>query len=294
MIRPHLFAATAALTLATVPAVSVAQDTSEETVELADDGEASSEADEMEQMLSGLSEMFAVEPLTADQEARLPLAQNIIAKMIPDGSMAEMMEKMMGRTMGPLMEMAGEISAKTILKETLGVDSFDRVLDEEQTSTLLSTFDPNWKERQKREAAVMPQIMVSMMGIMEPAMRKAMSELYAINFTSSELTEIDAFFSTDAGANFARKSFTMASDPRVMAASMEAMPQMMGAIANIEQTIAEATADLPEARSYADLSADERELVSKVTGLSAEDIENAQSEFAEEWEYGTVEDADGN
>ena len=103
-------------------------------------------------------------------------------------------------------------------------------------------------------------------------MRKAMSELYAIRFTDSELAEIDRFFATATGTKYARESFLMASDPRVASASMEAMPAMMGMIGSMEQRMAERTADLPAVRSFDSLSAAEQAKVAELTGYSIDEI----------------------
>ncbi len=234
---------------------------------------------EMEQAMAMLGNLFQVEPLTAEQEARLPLATQIVGKMIPEGSMAEMMGSMFDDMLGPLMDMGGAAGTSTVA-ENLGVTPFDLDLSDEQTVELANLFDTAWEERQQRTADMFPQLMGEVMSAMEPSMRKAMSELYAINFSDQELTEIDTFFSTETGASFARKSFTMASDPRVMGASMEAMPAIIGMIGSMEERIAESTADLPEARAFGDLSEAEKARITELTGFTPEDIE-ANLEAAE-------------
>ena len=104
-------------------------------------------------------------------------------------------------------------------------------------------------------------------------MRSVMAEMYAIHFNAEELAGIDAFFATPIGASYARKSFSMTSDPRLMGAMMQSMPEMMGDMGEIEAEIAAATADLPPARGYADLSEGERARLAELLGLTAEDME---------------------
>jgi len=130
----------------------------------------------------------------------------------------------------------------------------------------------------------MPTMMREMMTVMEPTMRKAMSELYAINFSQKELDDIEAFFQTDSGTAYARKSFTMSSDPRILAASMESLPQMMGAIGEMEKKIAAAGADLPAKRSFADLSQADKAKIATLTGYSVEQIEGLLAESESESE----------
>lgn len=240
-----------------------------------DDADASAPASadaELAAMTEMFSGMFTAEPLTPEQEARLPAAEQLISKIIPQGTLGEMMDKMMGGVLGPLMA-AGPNAATTTLASQIGTEAYALDLDEEQAGELASLFDPVWAERQQREAAMFPEMMNEVMGLMEPGMRKAMSELYAIRFSASELAEIDAFFSTGTGGKYARESFLMASDPRIMASTMEAMPALMGAIGDMEARMAESVADLPPVRSFDELSDEERAKVAAMTGYSVEDIE---------------------
>lgn len=284
MIRRRIFAATAglaALTLAAPPLA--AQDAGEEAVDLASDGNPA-DSNGMDEAMALFGAMFKAEPLTPEQETRLPQAQRVVGQLIPEGTLGEMMGSMFDKMLGPIMQMGGSPATATVASGT-GLSTYSLDLTTEQTEELASLFDPAWAERQKREMAMFPGMMTEMMNTMEPVMRKAMSELYAINFTAQELTEIEAFFATETGASFARKSFSMSSDPRILGATMEAMPAMMGTIGSIEQKMAEATADLPAKRSFADLSAAEKARVAEVTGYSVEEIEANLSATAEaSWE----------
>jgi len=233
---------------------------------------APSDADQLAAMSDMFSAMFTAEPLTAEQQARLPAAEQLIAKVIPEGTMAEMMDKVYNGVMGPIMAAAPD-GATTTLARQIGLPPYALDLGEDQAAELASLFDPAWAERQQREMAIIPAMMKDVMTLMEPGMRKAMAELYAILFSDSDLVEIDAFFSTPAGAKYARESFLMASDPRIMAASMDAMPALMGMMGDMEARMAESVADLPAVRSFADLSPEERARVAEMTGYSVEDIE---------------------
>jgi hypothetical protein len=240
--------------------------------------------------MAGMGEMFAglftKEPLTPEQEARLPAAEALIGKVIPAGTMGEMMDKLMNGVLGPMMSVAPDAAITTLAKQT-GIETYALTIDEEQAGILASLFDPAWKERQQREAAMVPEMMREVMGLMEPGMRKAMSELYAIRFSSAELAEIDSFFSTGTGSKYARESFLMASDPRIMASTMEAMPALMGMIGNIEARMAERMADLPPVRTFADLTPAERAQVAEATGYSVEEIEATLE--ARQFEVSTAE-----
>ena len=278
MIRAIL-ASCAGLALVTSTPALAAQD---------DAGSAPASADaELAAITEMFSGMFTAEPLTTEQEARLPAAQQLIAKVIPEGTMAEMMDKMFDGVLGPMMAAApGSGAAPTIAKQ-IGTVPYALELEDEQAAELASLFDPAWAERQQREVAMFPKMMKDIMTLIEPGMRKAMAELYAIRFSDREIAEIDAFFATGTGSKYARESFLMASDPRIMSASMEMMPAMMGMIGDIEAQMAASTADLPPIRSFAELSPVERAKVAEMTGYSIEEIEYNLSAG----EYAVVEEA---
>jgi hypothetical protein len=223
---------------------------------------------------AAMASMFQAEPLTPEQDARLPMATRLVEKLIPQGALGEMMGSMFDSMLGPLTELGSKPSSGDVA-EQLGFDAYELYLDDDQAAEALAILDPAWEARKAAEAEVFPEVMKQMMDAMEPGMRKAMAELYAINFTAQELTDIDAFFSTQSGATYARKSFAMASDPRIMAASMESLPAMMGSIMSMEQKVEEATAGLPPKRSFSELGAKEKARLAELAGYSVEEIEEA-------------------
>lgn len=252
------------LALLASPVVLAAQDhTATDTVIVAGEGELAA----VQNMFTGL---FSAEPLTPDQEARLPAAEQLVAKIIPSGTMGEMIDKIMGGVLEPMLAAAPD--ARVVVAKQIGIEPYALELTNEQASELASLFDPAWAERQQREAAMIPAMMKDMVALMEPGMRKAMSELYAIRFSASELAEIEAFFSTGTGSKYARESFLMASDPRIMASTMEVMPALMGSIGDMEKRMAESAADLPAVRSFIGLSPEERAKVAQMTGLTEREI----------------------
>ena len=118
-----------------------------------------------------------------------------------------------------------------------------------------------------------------------------MSEAYAIYFSEQELGDISAFFSTPSGLSYARKSFAMGSDPRILGASMEALPAMMESMADIEAQMEAATASLPAVKGWNDLSPAERARISEITGLEQGEIEENMT-IAAEMESMMAEDSE--
>ena len=285
MIRRIFIPAASLAALALAPQPLAAQDVAEDAAaaEPAAESVGEGEGDPMAQAMGMLGAMFPVEPLTADQQGRLPQASRIITRMIPEGTLGEMMGGMFDKLFGPMAALGGA-PASAVVQKGIGLSPVDAGLTEEQTVEIAALLDPAYEERHAREMAVMPTMMREMMTVMEPTMRKAMSELYAINFSQKELDDIEAFFQTDSGTAYARKSFTMSSDPRILAASMESLPQMMGAIGDMEKKIAAAGADLPAKRSFADLSQADKAKIATLTGYSVEQIQGLLAESESESE----------
>lgn len=213
-------------------------------------------------------EMFEIEPLTPEQEARLPVAKRVAAQVLPEGAMAASMNDMMFGVMNPFSALGGSGDADG-LYPSLGASVWELDLTDEQSAELKTLFDPSWEERRSREKTMTENSMSALGAAMEPAMRDAMAEVYAIHFTEIELGALEAFFNTPVGAKFARESYTMATDPRLMRASLDSMSDLI----NTFSAIGAVGADLPPARTFADLSETEKARVSEITGLTAEEIE---------------------
>ena len=229
----------------------------------------------MAEMMGGLAGMFPVEPLTAEQQARLPAATALIDQIVPTGTLGEMMGSMLDGVLGPIMAM--EISDPVaVLEEKLGVEGLDAT--PERARQALAILDPAWEERQMREMDAMPVMMERMFVALEPGMKSAMAELYAIYFDEQELADISAFFDTASGASYARKSFTMSADPRMVGAMMQAMPDMMGVFAQMESEMAAATADLAPERGFDELTAAEKKKLASLTRLDEATLADSQGD----------------
>lgn len=230
---------------------------------------------------AALATLFKVEPLTGEQLARLPQAQALIAQIMPPGALDEMMGGMYDKMLGPIMAMAGAPGSAQIARE-LGIEGEELNLTEAEAGQAAAILDPVWKERSEREMRAVQGAMSKVMRVMEPSMRKGMAEAYAATFTTPELSDIAAFFATPSGASYARKSYSLASDPRIMAASMEALPIMLGQMKDLETDVKAATADLPPKRGFDDLSAAERAALSRLTGQSAAQLRAGMARAAQE------------
>ena len=254
MFTKMIGAAGGALALALVPAPAMAQQ---------DDAEAA---------LAALADGFEAEPLTPEQEARLPLAREIVGRILPDGAMSEMMGSMFDGLLGPLAELGAEDSDGA-LANALGYSASELGMDGAAAEAALEIVDPAWRDRDRLAAEMTQAMMGDMMTRMEPLMRNVMAELYAVYFDETELADINTFFSTESGANYARQSYRMASDPRIMAAVFAEPDLLFGPVMESAAAMEAAMAEVPAARGLADLNEAEVARLSELTGLEREDIE---------------------
>ena len=177
-------------------------------------------------------------PAKAPIEAeRLALARKAVAAIIPPGTMQKIMKSSMGNT--EEMMMKGMFDMKGA---DLGVTGEGK---EKTLREVMAEKDPHFEERMKITNRVMAEEMGGIFNRLEPRVAEGMARAYARRFTISELNEINHFFQSPAGANFARSSFELMTDPEMMAEMMSFMPEMMKEMPAIGEKVKKATAHLP-------------------------------------------------
>jgi len=230
-----------------------------------DDAETEGAMDEAA-VLAMMSGLFQAEPLTAEQEARLPAATAIVATMMPEGFYGEIMRDMMEKTMRPMMAMFSEPDFILASRLTLDEAALAELSDAEKQE-LLTMLDPAWDQR----ADTMVNAIVANMGgafaAVEPPVRAGLAKAYAVRFDEAQLADISTFFATPTGGEFARQSMALFADPQVMGATMEAMPEMIGSFTEMETAMEAALESLPAERDYADLSLAQRARMADLLGV---------------------------
>lgn len=206
--------------------------------------------DEFAGMMAGL---FQTEPLTEEQNARLPAAQAVIGEMMPDGFYGEMMAGMMDKMLRPMLTMFSQPEFVLGARLTVDAEAIE-ALEEAEQAELTAMLDPAYQARGDAMVAVLTSRMGGMFTAMEGPMREGLSKAYAVRFDDAQLADIAAFFATPTGGEYARESMALFADPQVMQASMQALPAMMSGFGDIESAMREAMAALPAERGYGDLT----------------------------------------
>ena len=248
----------------------------------------------MAQVLAALETAFEAEPLTPEQEARLPAAQLAVGKLVPEGTMARMMRQVMGDMLDPMVStlMAGGMEPGNIAEAT-GVPLEDLVtLDDASRAEITAILDPAFEQRGRLMIDHMTAAMGDMYAAMEPLMREGLTRAYAARFTDRQLADINAFFATPSGEVFARESLLVYSDPQAMSAVMKGMPMMMQAMPDMLAGMEAAQESLPPVRNYDGLEDAERARLAELLDISSEELqanmgwaaENSDEDSGTGWE----------
>ncbi|MEM6826609.1 MAG: DUF2059 domain-containing protein [Pseudomonadota bacterium] len=252
----------------------------------AQDEAASTEEAELQKELDAVGDMFGdmfgtAEPLTADQEARVPMAQQVVLKLFPEGTYSKMMEETMAPMMDGLLGSIAGSPAVTLLELTGLPPSQLNAVDEANQAEAVALLDPNASARNAEIGDTMMTLITDTVVQIEPSYRSGLARAYAVRFTEAELTDLDTYFATPVGQKYAAESFLIFADPQVMSsmnemmpAVMEAMPAMMGDIGGIAEKY-------PKGRTFSALSSEEQTQLASLLGTTLENLAAVEPETVE-------------
>ncbi|MEL6877013.1 MAG: DUF2059 domain-containing protein [Pseudomonadota bacterium] len=240
----------------------------------AQDAEATAE---MEALSGMFGDMFgAADPLTAEQQVRVPAAKLVVAKLFPEGTYVKMMDE----TMRPMFEQmfGGALGGPAMtVGQLTGLSPLDLAgVDEAKLAEAAQLLDPNGAERNKAVGDMTINLISEIVVDIEPAYRAGLARAYAVRFTEAELTDMYAYFSTPVGSKYAAESFLVYADPQVMQAMNEMMPAMMERMPDMIGSIGEITEQFPVGRKFSELSESEQSQLAGLLGVSAEELATSE------------------
>ncbi|QDP19234.1 DUF2059 domain-containing protein [Sphingomonas xanthus] len=183
----------------------------------------------------------APEPPAATSEAdpqRLALARQAVDAIVPPGTMQRVMKQNMVQVEQAMLKSMFDMKGSDICKDCK--DGGDRTLRD-----AIAEKDPHFEERLKITNRVMAEEIATIFARMEPGMKLGMARAYARRFNVAELSEINRFFASPAGASFARQSFEMMTDPEISSEMMAMVPELMKDMPAIMAKVKAAIAHLP-------------------------------------------------
>lgn len=289
-IRARAYLLAGALALAPVPALA-AQDEAATNVADAGDPGAISDDDvtaakakmqkEMDEVIALIEAMFDTSDLPPIEPARLALAQQTTAALVPSGSLERMMDNLYGKMFKTIMAQADGASDLMLSIKT-GIES-DTIaaLDAGTKTAIADLFDPHRKEREEQITKVVKPLISEALADLEPPMREGMAKAYARKFSAQQLGELNAFFATPTGHAYAQEWMAAQADPEVMLAVAKAVPPMVLKFIDRAPAIAEDFKDLPKERALADLSDAEMKKLAKMMKVDVKTLEDNRTMWSE-------------
>ncbi len=217
---------------------------------------------------------LAAEPTPANAEvteridpARSLPATRIAAALLPDGTYRKMMSGMLDKVMSGMIDQVGNMPVREILIASGMPEDQAPKLAPDAMKQVMAITDPAFKQRMDLGMKAMMGSVVDMMSRYEPAVRAGLSEAYARRFTPAQLDDLERFFATPTGKEYAAQSMLVYTDPAVMNRMMAMVPEMMKEMPKMIGAMTEATKHLPPPRKYGDLSKAERDRIAVLLGV---------------------------
>lgn len=185
--------------------------------------------------------MFPPQP--EPDPARLGLARQSTAGLLPNGSYANAMGKMIDSFADGVLNMSeADFPRSTKDKKPPSNETLRQKLVKE---------DPHFEERMTIMRRIANEEMMKLSAILEPRMREGLARSLSRRLDAKQLSDLNAFLATDSGKAFGRENFAMWVDPDAMRSIIGAMPDMMMAMPGIFKRIETETAHLPKPKKKA-------------------------------------------
>jgi|SRR6185437_11005331 len=214
----------------------------------------------------------------APDAARTAAAKVTIDYIFPAGTYGKLFGGSFGQIMDQTMNSMSAVPMADLVRST-GVPQEDIAkLGRTTLADVMEIMDPAYKQRQKATMDAMMPALSNMIASMEPSMREALADAYAGRFTLEQLNDMSRFFATPSGTAYANNSMLIMMDPEVVGRIAKDTPKMVqdliAQMPAIQERIKTATADLPKARSYADLTAEQKAKLASLLGIDEKELAN--------------------
>lgn len=196
-----------------------------------------------------------------------PTAIAIAAKLFPDGTYRKMLGDSLSKMMSGMIDQMGDVPLGDLMKSYGFEPDSAPKLDKATLNKVMAILDPVFKERIRLTMDGMFKNMIPLFEQMEPELRAGLAESLGNRFSTTELGELKTFFDTPTGNSFASQQMLLLMDPAVMGRMQAQMPKIMQAMPALVGDAMKATAALPKARKYADLTTSERDELAALLGI---------------------------
>jgi hypothetical protein len=182
--------------------------------------------------------------LPAPDPARLAIAEQIIGKLMPDGTYKRTMEAVDADLVRPLLNRFWPMKGSEFA-EAFGITDMKERDRNETFGEAISRDDPYAKERAEAYIKAYIDIVGDIVSPIEGDIRGAMARDYARKYDAKMLNDMNGFLSTPTGAIFARDYMLSGFTLDVLQTTLMVWPKMMKNADQFEQRWKDATAHLP-------------------------------------------------
>ena len=207
---------------------------------------------------------------TPVEPAQLAAAQTVAAKLLPAGTYRAMMDGTLTQMMSGMTDQMMDLPLRDIMGMTGQSEEDIKKLGPATLKQVMAIVDPAFQQRTKILMDTMMPEIVDLMETMEPQVRDGLAEAYARRFTVAQLGELNRFFETPTGAQYAGQSMLVYTDPAVMSRMQAMTPELMKAMPAIIEKVKAASATLPPARTKEELSKAEKKQLAALLGTDVE------------------------
>ena len=207
---------------------------------------------------------------TPVEPARLAAAQTVAAKLLPAGTYRAMMDGTLTQMMSGMTDQMMDLPLRDIMGMTGQSEEDIKKLGPATLKQVMAIVDPAFQQRTKILMDTMMPEIVDLMETMEPQVRDGLAEAYARRFTVAQLGELNRFFETPTGAQYAGQSMLVYTDPAVMSRMQAMTPELTKAMPAIIEKVKAASATLPPARKKEDLTKAEKKQLAALLGTDVE------------------------
>ncbi|MGR4892603.1 DUF2059 domain-containing protein [Sphingopyxis sp. LARHCG72] len=209
---------------------------------------------EMDEAIALIEKMFDTSSLPPIDPARLTLAQQTTAALIPAGSIEKMVDNLYGKMFKTLMgEFGGQSDMMLSIKTGVESEQIAK-LDEPTKGKVADMFDPHRKEREDQITRVIKPLISEALADMEPPMRSGLAKAYARKFTGAQLTDLNGFLASPTGRIYASEWMALQADPEVMLAVIKAVPPLITKFIDRAPEIEKDFKELPKEKQLSDFT----------------------------------------
>ena len=148
--------------------------------------------EDVEALAGNLADMFPTEALTPAQEARLPQAEAVVARIFPEGTYARLMDETMEPMMNAIMGSMKQVPLAQ-LRAIGGMDQSDLAeMGDARLGDIIAILDPAYEERSAVFSHIIVEMVGDLVGGIAPSSRAGLARAYAVRFARSALVELGA------------------------------------------------------------------------------------------------------